>query len=227
MHCIKKLLTTILWFIPLMAITQEKLNTLGESAYAINHNVSKKYSINLAFRSRYFLYRNATVQYQQQQVDLYHFSTFNLDYSHKLSLGVYYRNRDWYNSGSNELRITQQFNYTKQFLGVRYGHRLRAEQRILETRTIFRQRYRFAVDFPLNGEKLDIGEAYFMANTENLLSLSKLNKPEADLRFSAHIGWQITQNLKLQTGLEHRLEAFNIKAKHNVFLMTSATFKIK
>lgn len=226
MHYIKKLLITILWLIPLIAVTQEKLNILGESAYAINHNISKKYSINLALRSRYFLYTNATLQYQQQQVDFYHFSTFNLDYNHKVSLGIYYRNRDSYNSGSNELRITQQFNYTKQFLGVRYGHRLRAEQRILETRTIFRQRYRFAVDFPLNGEKLDIGEAYFISTTESLLSLSKPAKPEVDLRVTAQIGWQITQNLKLQTGLEHRLEAFNLTTKHNLFLMTSIFLKI-
>lgn len=202
------------------------MRSLGETAFSVNHKVSKTYSINFAARSRYFLYRDNTVQYQQQQVDVFHFSTFTLNYNHKLSFGLYYRHRDWFDSGDNETRFTQQFNYTKQKLGVRYGHRFRAEQRILNTKTIYRQRYRFAVDFPLNGEKLDIGEAYLVSAAEGLLSLSKTERPETDIRLSSQIGWQITEKIKLQTGLEHRLEAFNLAAKHNVFVLTSAILKI-
>ncbi|MDG1731178.1 MAG: DUF2490 domain-containing protein [Algibacter sp.] len=226
MRCINLFLTLVLCFSSFNAISQIDFSTLGESALSINHKVSKEYSINFAFRSRYFLYNHKTVQYLQQQVDFYHFSTFKLNYSHKLSFGVYYRNRDWFETGSDELRFTQQFNYTKQKLGVRYGHRFRAEQRILENLTIFRQRYRFAVDFPLNGEKLDIGETYLVSAIESLLSLSKTEKFETDIRISAQIGWQITQDLKLQTGLEHRLEAFNLIAKNNLFVLTSAILKI-
>lgn len=226
MHYIKYLIIVLLWLTSFAGISQDNFNTLGESAFAINHKITSNYNVNFALRSRYFLFRNKTIQYHQQQVDFYHFSTFNLDYSHKLSFGLYYRNRDWYNSGSNELRITQQFNYIKQKHGVRYGHRLRAEQRILNTKTIFRQRYRFNVDCPLNGEKLDIGEAYLVSATESLFSLSKPDKPEIDIRVSTQIGWQITEDLKLQTGLEHRLEAFNLITQNNLFVLTSAILKI-
>lgn len=205
---------------------QSNFSSLGESAISVNHNVSDTYSVNFAFRSRYVLYNDDGLQYQQQQVDLFHFSTFKLNYYHKLSIGIYYRNRDWFETGSDETRITQQYNYTKQTLGVRYGHRFRAEQRILDTKTIFRQRYRFAVDFPLNGEKLDIGEPYMVNVVEGLLSLSKPDKPETDIRMSSHIGWQITEKLKLQAGLEHRLEAFNLKANNLLFVLTTAVLKI-
>ncbi|MFV9549817.1 DUF2490 domain-containing protein [Algibacter sp. PT7-4] len=205
---------------------QNNFTSLGESAFAINHTVSKTYSMNFALRSRYFLYKNKNLQYQQQQIDIYHFSTIKLNFNHKLSFGIYYRNRDRFETGTNELRLTQQFNFTKQKLGVRYGHRIRAEQRIIDNKTIFRQRYRFAVDFPLNGEKLDIGEAYLVSATEGLLSLSKTDKPETDIRISSQIGWQISQKLKLQTGLEHRLEAFNLKAKNNLYILSSAVLKI-
>lgn len=205
---------------------QNNFTSLGESAFAINHTVSKTYSMNFALRSRYFLYKNKNFQYQQQQIDIYHFSTIKLNFNHKLSFGIYYRNRDRFETGTNELRLTQQFNFTKQKLGVRYGHRIRAEQRIIDNKTIFRQRYRFAVDFPLNGEKLDIGEAYLVSATEGLLSLSKTDKPETDIRISSQIGWQISQKLKLQTGLEHRLEAFNLKAKNNLYILSSAVLKI-
>lgn len=205
---------------------QDEFVSLGESVFSLNHKVSKTYSMNFAMRSRYFLYEEGKAKYKQQQVDVYHFSTFSLDYNHKLSFGVYYRNRDWFETGSDETRFTQQFNYTKQKLGVRFGHRFRTEQRILDSKTIFRQRYRFAVDFPLNGEKLDIGEAYLVNAIEGLLSLSKPVNPETDIRLSSQIGWQFTEDLKLQTGLEHRLEAFNLKAKHYLFILTTAVLKI-
>ncbi len=205
---------------------QDDFSSLGESAIAINHKVSETYNVNFAFRSRYILYADNAIQYQQQQVDIYHFSTFKLNFYHKLSVGIYHRKRDWFETGSNETRITQQYSYTKQTLGIRYGHRLRAEQRILDHKTIFRQRYRFAVDFPLNGEKLDIGETYLVSSAEGLLSLSKPDKPETDIRLSAQIGWQATGSVKLQTGVEHRIEAFNVMAKNNLFVLTSVFLKI-
>jgi len=226
MRYIKNLIYLLLWFICFSSKAQGHFVALGESSFAVNHKVSKNYTANFATRSRYFLYRNAAIQYHQQQIDIFHFSTFKLDFSHDLSFGIYYRNRDLFEAGSDELRFTQQFNYKKQRLGVRYGHRFRAEQRILDTKTIFRQRYRFAVDFPLNGEKLDIGEPYFIGALEGLLSLSKPDTPEIDQRTTAQIGWQLTENLKLQTGLEYRLEAFNIKGRNNLFVLSSAILRI-
>jgi len=226
MPCIKSLCFVTLSFICFLIEAQNSFSSLGESAVSLNHSISETYKVNFAFRSRYVLYDDDGLQYQQQQMDVFHFSTFKLNYYHKLSIGIYYRNRDWFETGSDETRITQQYNYTKQTLGVHFGHRLRSEQRILDAKTIFRQRYRFAVDFPLNGEKLDIGETYMVNTIEALLSLSKLDKPETDIRIATQIGWQINEKLKLQTGLEHRLEAFNLKANHFLFVLTSAIIKI-
>ncbi len=221
-----KKLTFIVLLICFTSQAQNNFVALGETAFSINHNVWKNYSVNFATRSRYFLYQNETILYNQQQIDVFHFSTFKLNYSHDLSFGIYYRNRDLFETGSNEVRFTQQFNYKKQKLGVRYGHRFRTEQRIQNTKTIFRQRYRFAVDFPLNGEKLDIGEPYFVGSVEGLLSLSKIDTPEIDQRTTAQIGWQINESLKLQAGLEYRLEAFNIKGESNLFVLSTAILKI-
>ena len=222
----KPVVIVILFLLGFNSIAQNKLASLGESALSLNHKVSKNYSVNFAMRSRYILYNDNGLQYKQQQIDVFHFSTFHLNYNHKLSFGLYYRNRDWFNTGSDELRFTQQFNFTKQKLGWRYGHRFRAEQRVLNTKTILRQRYRFAVDFPLNGEKLNIGEAYLVNTIEGLLSLTDSEKPETDMRIACQIGWQISEDLKLQTGLEHRFEAFNLAVKNNLFVLTSAILKI-
>ncbi|NCO62838.1 MAG: DUF2490 domain-containing protein [Flavobacteriales bacterium] len=182
--------------------------------------------MNFALKSRYYLYQDAAFRLEQRQLDVVHFSTFKLNYKYNISFGLQYRNRDVFSDSSNEFRTTQQFNYLKQPFGARFGHRFRTEQRFLDAETIFRQRYRFAVDFPLNGEKLDIGEAYYVCSVEALLSLSNINAPELDQRTTAQIGWQLTENLKLQTGLEYRLEALNINTQNKLFILTSAVLKI-
>jgi hypothetical protein len=205
---------------------QNNFEYFGESAFALNHSVSQKYKVNFALRSRYYLFKQGSILYKQRQIDIFHFSTLKLNYHHDLSLGAYYGSRGVFDEGSNEIRFTQQFNYKHQKLSFRYGHRFRAEQRILDTRTIFRQRYRFSIDFPLNGEKLNIGEPYLIAAVEGLLSLSKDRKPELDERTTVQIGFQLSENLKLQTGLDCRLEAINISTNKILFLLTTAILKI-
>jgi hypothetical protein len=198
---------------------------LGESGFALEHKVNSSYSVNFAARSRYYIFKNSDINLKKRQLDFVHFSTLKLDYNHSLSFGVQYRFREAFDVGNNELRLTQQFNYTKRNLALRFGHRIRFEQRILEDLTILRSRYRFALDFPLNGEKLDIGEPYLVCSMEALLSQSKTIKSEIDHRTTAQIGWLISEKLKLQIGLEYRFEAFNINTEELLFILTSAVLK--
>lgn len=126
---IKKLIGFIALFSCFVVKAQNNFETLGESQFAINHNVSKQYSVNVALKSRYYLYKDASFGFEQRQLDVVHFSTFKLNYKYHISFGLQYRNRDVFSDSSNEFRTTQQFNYLKQRFGVRYGHRFRTEQR--------------------------------------------------------------------------------------------------
>jgi len=226
MPYIHKSLLLFFIFISFQSIAQDQLSVLGETRFATNKKVSKTYNLNFTLRSRYFLHQDSNLKYTQQQLDFYHFSKFKIDQLHNISLGVYYRTRDPFDSGSDELRFTQQFSIKPQKHLAQFSHRFRAEQRVLDTKTIFRQRYRFSVNVPLNGDELDIGEAYFVAALEGLQSLSENQKPELDERTTAQIGWQLTDDLKFQAGLEHRGEALNIESKHYLFLLTEAVLKI-
>jgi len=206
--------------------SQSDFEGLGETSFAVNTDINSIYKANFAVRSRYYLYQEDNFNFKNRQLDFVHFSTLNLDYNHSVSLGVQYRIRESIDGGSNELRLTQQFNYTKKREAIRFGHRVRFEQRILEDLTILRSRYRFALDFPLNGEKLDIGETYIVGSIEALLSNSKNEKPEIDHRTTAHIGWLVSKSLKLQFGMEYRFEAFNLNTEQKLFLLTSGILKI-
>lgn len=119
------------------------------------------------------------------------------------------------------MRFTQQYNSTFKPNTARYGHRIRSEQRIFNQKTIYRFRYRFALDTPLNGEQLDLGEAYVLASIESLISLSRSSKPQYDQRFNANIGWLIFTNTKLQTGFEYRFEDYTKDTEDVLFILTS------
>lgn len=107
-------------------------------------------------------------------MDLAHFSKLKIRDNQSIALGLQYRFRQNFENGENELRLTQQYNITNKPNAVRFGHRLRTEQRITNSLTTHRFRYRFALDFPLVGEKLDTGEPYFVGSFENLLSVAKI-----------------------------------------------------
>lgn len=209
-----------------VTFAQEDFESLGETSFAADHKVSNSYSFVSAARTRYYFYKNADLTVENRQIDLIHFSKLKLNYNHKLGFGILYRFRDLFNDGSNELRLTQEFSYSKQNMALRFVHNVRFEQRLLEDLTIFRWRYRYGLDTPLNGEKLDVGESYLVVSMEALLSQSRKIKPEVDHRTTAQIGWLLSGGLKIQAGLEYRFEAFNIKTEEKLFILTSATIKI-
>ncbi|MFP4844268.1 DUF2490 domain-containing protein [Winogradskyella sp. PE311] len=226
MYYIKQTLVTIVCFIGVILHSQNDFEGLGETAIALNHEATSNYKMNFALRSRYYIHREPKFSFETRQLDFVHFSTLNLDYNHSISGGIQYRLREVIDGGSNELRLTQQFNYTKKSEAMRFGHRVRFEQRILEQLTIFRSRYRFALDIPLNGEKLDVGERYFVISMETLLSNGRLIKPELDHRTTAQLGWLISEKLKLQLGLEYRFESLNISIEEKLFILTSFILKV-
>ena len=106
------------------------------------------------------------------------------------------------------------------------GHRFRAEQRIFPSFTIWRFRYRFALDSPLQGEKLDIGEAYIIASLESLFSDARGANVEIDQRFTVQLGWLLSAKVKLQGGLEYRLEDYSSQTQEVFFVLTSMVLSL-
>ena len=138
-----------------------------------------------------------------------------------------YRFREAFeNDKENELRFTEQFNIAKKTSSARLGHRFRIEQRIRPTSSEHRFRYRFAVDIPLKGLKMDIGEPYLVATTESLLSLGKSIKPMYDQRITSQIGWSISHKLKAQFGIQYRMENYTERTEHVFFILNSLVISL-
>ncbi|MDO6760604.1 DUF2490 domain-containing protein [Tamlana sp. 2_MG-2023] len=195
---------------------------LGETSVLLIHPFTKKYSVDFTVRSRYFLYEPPGWIYYQQQVDVYHFSNYIINNKNVVSLGVYYRNRDVFDTGRSEIRLTEKYNYITHNQQIRYRHKIRIEQRFLEDITIFRQRYLFEVGTPLNGDTFDVGETYLTGSIEGLLSLSPNTSTTTSLRTNALVAWKISTTFKVRAGLEYRLNAFNEEAYSRLYFLTSA-----
>ncbi|KAB8151151.1 DUF2490 domain-containing protein [Kordia sp. TARA_039_SRF] len=224
--CIKKIAFWV-FFCSLFSVhAQNDFTTFFEPSVAINHGVNDSYKVNFATVARNYVYRDDATEFTVRHLQLVHFSTWSFNSNHSVSAGVMYRFRENFDDRSNELRFTQQYNYTYRPNIVRFGHRLRTEQRITTNATVHRFRYRFTIDLPLSGEKLDIGEPYFVANAESLLSVTKTETPQIDQRFATQIGWQWTENVKFQTGLEYRFEDYNTTTREILFVLTSLILKI-
>lgn len=195
-----------------------------EPGIAFNYAVNKNYKHNFGIRKRSFIYTDNETELRLRQIDVSHFSNWKFNAHESVGGGVLYRFRDDFDGQSNELRLTQQYNYAIRPAIVRFGHRIRAEQRITTQRTIYRFRYRFAVDFPLNGEKTDVGEAYLAVANELLLSVAHKLAPEYDHRITSQIGWLLTKKMRIQTGIEYRSENFIGDTEPVLLLLSSLVF---
>ena len=205
---------------------QDDTEVFNENAFAVNHNVSKTYDVNFELSNRAFVYTDNEVTYRMRQVQISHFSKLKLDLKQSIALGLMYRNREAFEDSSNEIRITQQYNNKSVFRTLRFGHRLRSEQRFFERFTAFRFRYRLALDLPLQGLKLDVGETYFVLTNEALYTSAKTIKPELEYRVSPAIGILLSKDLNFKFGVELRLNKINIATEESVFLNSALVLKI-
>lgn len=201
---------------------QENLIGYFQPKIALNYRVANNFKQNFAIGQRTYIFENEAIAFRVRQLDLVHFSNLKIKDNQSIAFGIQYRFRENFEADKqNELRLTQQYNFTFNPRIVRYGHRFRSEQRITSDLTIYRFRYRFTLDLPLQGEQLDIGETYFIGNLETLLSIAKSNLPEYDQRFTVNIGWLLKEKTKLQTGVEYRFEDYTHTTSSVFFILTS------
>ncbi len=213
-------------FVATTSKAQDNTEAFHEHEFAFRHKFSKNYSANFGLGSRAFIYTDDALSYRMRQIQISHFSTVKLDLKHSIALGVMFRNRALFEDSSNEIRLTQQFNKKTISRTLRLGHRIRSEQRFFEHYTAFRFRYRLALDLPLQGLKLDVGETYLVVSNEGLLTNSKIDKPEIEYRLSPSIGMLLSEGLNIEFGLELRLDKLNINTEETLFFNTSIEYDL-
>lgn len=206
----------------------QQTDYLWQPEIKINYSPKNRWSFNFEINNRNNLATTETQNnFKVQHLEFSHFTSYESGFYSKISLGLRYRNRVWFDpKSSNEFRITQQYSYIEKYNDLRLDHRVRFEQRFYEEETIYRSRYRIGIDIPLSGLSLNQKEYYTVLTTETLYSLSQKSKPQLDQRFTASLGQQTTQNLKLQLAVEYRLENYLQTITHRFFVYTTAILKL-
>ncbi len=221
-----KILVLLVVLLGIKGTAQNDFEVLSESALAIRHDFSSNYNANFELSTRAFTYKDADMTYATRQVQIGHFSTLRLNLKNSIALGLMFRNRSLFEDSSNEIRLTQQFNRKSILQTLRFGHRFRSEQRFYNAFTAFRFRYRLALDLPLQGLKLDVGETYFVVSNEALWTTSNAFRPFLEYRISPTFGLLLTERLNLEFGLELRLEKLTTTTEKSLFFNTSVEIKI-
>lgn len=103
-------------------------------------------------------------------------------------------------------RFIQQLSIAQNALGLRLGHRFRTDQTFeKENSPRYRLRYRLSAEKALNGQSVDPGELYLVANNEYLQTIQD-KKYSLEIRVLAALGFNFSDKNKLEAGLDYRIE---------------------
>lgn len=220
------ILFTFLAFMAFSASAQEKFSSYLEPEISVNWNRPNRWSFNFAFGNRDILYDEQETQFTVQHVELTHFTSYEVGFYGKVSLGLRYRFREMFDDfNHDEVRIIQQYSRERSYNRVALAHRFRVEERFRD-QTTFRNRYRFSVEFPLNGDRVDKNEFFLVTETEALWSLGKYENPSFEQRFGASLGRAISKDLKLELGTEYRLDDYTNDTSGELFISTQLSISI-
>lgn len=142
--------------------------------------------------------------------------------SHKLglfsSLGGGYLIR--FKEGSVVHRFIQYYTFTKKINAIKLSHRLRTDQSFGSDRdTAVRLRYRIACIIPTNGMSVDSKE-FFLKFTNEYLQEIEDKKYGFEARLASLLGYNFTDNNKLESGLDYRYgDVLERSQKHSFWLM--------
>ncbi len=222
MSCTRKFSWFCLLLFMHLAGAQDNFTGYWEPGLALNYGVTDTYTHNFALANRSYLIRDEAFGLTIRQFDFAHFSTLKIRDNQSIGLGLQYRFRKPIEKESgNEFRLTQQYSITSRTAAIRLGQRLRYEQRIFSALTVHRFRYRFTLDSPLQGEQLDIGEAYLVSSLESLLSVTRMQGPQYDQRIRMQLGWLLQAGVNMEVGLEYRFEDYTSATSQILFFLNS------
>ena len=142
-------------------------------------------------------------------VDVSSILSFKTNVNQSFNLGYIFRLRD----GDVIHRIFQHYNFVNTYQTIKVGHRFAFEQFFQVGEKIdYRIRYRVSLEKPLNGERVDANEFYLKLGNEYLYDFLS---PE--IRFTPYLGYKVSDNDKIEFGVDYRLSDFTENETQNDF----------
>ncbi len=122
----------------------------------------------------------------------------------RVAMGYLLRAED----GALAHRFIQQYTVMQQLAALRLAHRFMGDQTFAPSEgPEFRVRYRLSTELPLQGEAVDPGEFYLKLNHEYVNSLQN-STYDLEIRAVPLLGYDATDHLRIETGLDYRVNGF-------------------
>lgn len=169
----------------------------------INKQINGDFRLNFKTESRHITFRNNELTVQNELVDFSTLLSTKLDVNKTLAGGFLLRVRD------NEIfgRFIQQYTLVQNTDALIWAHRIATDQTFGGGIDVFRLRYRLSCQIPLNGQDVNDGEFYLKVGNEYLNAFQK-NDHDLELRLAIMLGYEITDNNKLEFGIDSRFDSF-------------------
>jgi len=121
-------------------------------------------------------------------------------------------------------RLIQQYVIVQKLSGWRLAHRIMSDQTFSKIeKPEIRFRYRITSEIPLNGESVDPGEFYLKLNNEYINSF-QAKEYDLEIRLIPLLGYDITDNFKIESGLDYRVNSFLNNSTRHSYWMTFNLF---
>ena len=168
----------------------------------------KKFSITHKIESQHGMFDaqrlNEELKYAHPLTDLQTFIGRRINPFAKIDIGYQYRIEE----GENTHRPIQQISLNKQRIFFREGHRVRTDQTFFKAEPmLWRARYRYLAQIPLQGRTLDNGENYLTISNE-LIYMYQSGEDDLENRAVIMLGFYVNDKTKWEVGLDHRTDDY-------------------
>ena len=219
----KKLFTSYSLFIafllfPVLVTAQKDFTGLSEAEFNINFETDSLWTFDFDLVRRDVVYGQERFEIEGQHFEITHITQLKIGNGFKVGAGLRYYTKKLFNDEKqDELRVLQQLSYKKKKDALSFKHRFRFSQRYRE-RLSLRTRYRFGVEFPLNGKATQTPISLAL-QTEAVYEFGKYEKPSLGQRFSSGVSFAVFENTELGLGLEYRYRDYTNRPYSQVYFL--------
>ncbi|MGY3793590.1 DUF2490 domain-containing protein [uncultured Aquimarina sp.] len=184
----------------------------------ISHKISDRFKLINSIESRQQLWEHSPSEefsYEYLLTDITNILSYKLSSDHVFNVGYLLRIE------KDELvhRSIFQYSIAQQLEAIRIAHRFVTDQTFSTKESPeFRLRYRFTVEIPFNGYRVDPKEFYLKINNEYLGSYQASNS-DLELRLIPFLGYNMNDKSKIEIGPDYRISQFlNSPTKNRLWL---------
>ena len=225
--------TSAKYLISVLVLMQLQFSVFAQSTYQfgglpsvnLNKKLKKEWSLNTKLESRQLFQRGemngvSDKKYKYVLTDLSLLAAKKVGLNSRIAGGYLIRFED----DKFFHRFTQQYVIVQKLSGWRLAHRISSDQTFSKIeKPEIRFRYRITSEIPLNGESVDSGEFYLKLNNEYVNSF-KANEYDLEIRLIPLLGYEITNHLKIEYGLDYRVNSFLNNSTRHSYWMTLNLF---